>query len=195
MVAQDFANYFLAIAGATAALIGLLFVAVSVAPESTVRTRAPVERKAIASSAYTALLNPFVISFGALIPQPQQSLGLVEVAMAGLGVLDTLFVGRQLAWHPRSRLNAMRRFVLFAGSLTLYVSEMIDGWRLARSGVQPGVIFPLTYLLLAICVIGMGRAWQLLGARKTGLGSWLSILNDDVDGSAGESPGQDRPAQ
>ncbi len=69
MNGQDFNNFFLALAGAAAALIGLLFVAVSVAPESIVQARAPVERRALATSVYTALLNAFIIALGALMPQ------------------------------------------------------------------------------------------------------------------------------
>jgi hypothetical protein len=59
MVPQVFHDYFVASTGAGAALLGLLFVAVSIAPERTVMSTAPVERQAAATSAYTALLNAF----------------------------------------------------------------------------------------------------------------------------------------
>lgn len=183
MDGQDFSNFFLAVAGAAAGLIGLLFVAVSVAPESTLKARAPVERRAVATSAYTALLNAFVVSLGTLIPQPRQSLGGFVVTMASLGVVDTLYVGRQLLSHPRNRLNAVRRSFLFASNLALYAFELNSGFTLIHSPNQPAVLFPLAYVLIGICVSGMARAWQLLGARKTGVGGWLSILNDTEDSS------------
>ena len=44
------------------------FVAVSIAPEQIVSATAPVERRAMAASAFTALLNAFFISLGALVP-------------------------------------------------------------------------------------------------------------------------------
>ncbi len=183
MAGQDFNNFFLAVAGAAAGLIGLLFVAVSVAPESTVQTRAPVERRALATSAYTGLLNAFVISLGALIPQPLATLGGFVVTMAMLGVLDTLYVGWQLLRHPRNWRNAVRRFALFAGSLALYGFELSYGLAMIRHPDQPGILFVLAYVLIGSCVAGMARAWQLLGARKTGVGGWLSILRDtDEDG-------------
>lgn len=183
MGALDYNNFFLAIAGAAAGLIGLLFVAVSVAPESTVQARAPVERQAVATSAYTALLNAFVISLGALIPQSPKSLGGFVVTMAVLGVVDTLYVGRQLLWHPRNWQNAVRRSFLFASSLALYAFELDDGFTLISLPNQPAVLIPLAYVLIGICVTGMARAWQLLGARRTGLGGWLSILRDTDDRS------------
>lgn len=186
MSQQDFNNFFLALAGAAAGLIGLLFVAVSVAPESSVQTRAPVERRALSTSAYTALLNAFVIALGALLPQQLQALGGFVIFMAALGVVDTLTLGRQLLWHPRNWRNAVRRSFLFVSSLGLYAFELNDGITLIYVRNQPAVLFPLTYVLIGICVTGMARAWQLLGARRTGLGGWLSILRD-TDDSAHES--------
>jgi hypothetical protein len=69
MVPDAFHDYFIASAGAAAALVGLLFVAVSIAPERTVTRSAPVERRTVALSAYTALLNAFFLSLVALLPQ------------------------------------------------------------------------------------------------------------------------------
>src|SRR5258706_4933834 len=68
VVPPEFANFFIASAGAGAALVGLLFVAVSIAPEQLVTRRAPMERQAVAGSAFTALMNAFFISLVALIP-------------------------------------------------------------------------------------------------------------------------------
>ncbi len=181
---HDFDNFFLALAGAAAALIGLLFVAVSVAPESIVQARAPVERRALATSAYTALLNAFIIALGALIPQPQQTLGGFVLFMASLGVIDTLYLGRQLLWHPHNWQNAVRRSFLFFSSLGLYGLELNDGVTLIRIPNQPAVFYPLAYVLIGICVTGMARAWQLLGARRTGVGGWLSILRDTEDSAS-----------
>jgi hypothetical protein len=36
----------------------------------------------------------------------------------------------------------------------------------------------MVYLLLAICATGLTCAWQLLGARRRGLFSWFSPLNE-----------------
>ncbi len=68
MVPPEFANFFIASASAGGALVGLLFVAVSIAPEQIVAAQAPIERQAVATSAFTALMNAFFISLFALIP-------------------------------------------------------------------------------------------------------------------------------
>jgi hypothetical protein len=62
VVPAEFANFFLASSGAAAALAGLLFVAISVAPENLVQRGAPAERQGVAASVFAALLNAFFIS-------------------------------------------------------------------------------------------------------------------------------------
>ncbi len=59
MVPATFANFFLATAGAGGTLIGLLFVAVSINPERIFSEGAPKERQAVASGAFTVLVNAF----------------------------------------------------------------------------------------------------------------------------------------
>src|SRR5215813_6812219 len=68
MGTSDFTNFFLAGTGAGAALIGLLFVAISVRPGLLVsRNTHPAVEVAVAM-AFTALVNGFFISFAALLP-------------------------------------------------------------------------------------------------------------------------------
>ncbi len=93
MVPPEFLNFFIASASAGAALVGLLFVAVSIAPEIIVTRRAPVERQAVAGSTFTALLNGFFISLVALIPH--FNFGALVVPFSSLSLLNSLF----LAWQ------------------------------------------------------------------------------------------------
>ena len=84
MVPEAFHDYFVASTGAGAALVGLLFVAVSIAPERTVMSGAPVERQAVATSAYTALLNAFFLSLVALLPQTNLGWAALVLSLIGL---------------------------------------------------------------------------------------------------------------
>src|SRR5579863_569867 len=88
VVPPAFANFFIASTSAGAALVGLLFVAVSFAPEQIVTSRAPVERQAVAGSAFTALINAFFISLVALIPH--LNIGSLIVPFIGLCLATTL---------------------------------------------------------------------------------------------------------
>src|SRR5437588_9920681 len=84
VVPPEFANFFIACASAGGALVGLLFVAISIAPEQIVTPRAPLERQAVAGSAFTALVNAFFISLVALIPH--FSVGSVIVPFSSLSL-------------------------------------------------------------------------------------------------------------
>jgi hypothetical protein len=80
MVPQDFHEFFLGSATVSGALIGLLFVAVSVAPERLVSRTAPAEPQVIAASALTAFTNTLFVSLAALIPGV--NVGAVAIAVA-----------------------------------------------------------------------------------------------------------------
>ena len=89
MVPSEFVSFFIASTGAAAALAGLLFVAVSLAPEQIVTRQAPVERQAVAGSAFTALINAFFISLVALIPH--FNFGTLIVPFSFVSLLTSLF--------------------------------------------------------------------------------------------------------
>src|SRR5216684_6625106 len=97
MVPEAFHDYFVASTGAGAALVGLLFVAVSIAPERTVMSGAPVERQAVATSAYTALLNAFFLSLVALLPQT--NLGSAALPLSVIGLANQCFLAWDLFRH------------------------------------------------------------------------------------------------
>jgi hypothetical protein len=173
MVPQAFHDYFLASTGAGAALVGLLFVAVSIAPERTVMSGAPVERRAVALSAYTALLNAFFLSLVALLPQT--NLGLAAFVFSVIGLANQCFLGWDLFRHAeRKWLSMINGAVLILASLLLYSGELYDAILLVLSPTNSAPIHTLAGLLLGIYALGLTRAWQLLGGRGHGLGEWLS---------------------
>ena len=175
MVPPALSNYFLATAGAGAALIGLLFVAVSIAPEQIATRRAPLERQAVAASTFTALVNAFFISLGALIPG---SLGWIALLMSSLGLLNSLTLGGHLLRHPKNWQNFLRRVFLILISLAIYGDECYHALRLTITSSAVGSAYTLAGLLLAVYGVGLIRAWELLGVNRFGVLSWLNPLHD-----------------
>jgi hypothetical protein len=180
MVPQAFHDYFLASAGAGAALVGLLFVAVSIAPERTVMSGAPVERQAVAISAYTALLNAFFLSLVALLPQT--NLGWAALVLSLIGLENHFILGWNLFRRVERKWLSMvsRASLIFAG-LLLYGYELYNAILLLLSPANSAPISALAPLLLGIYALGMTRAWQLLGGRSHGLSQWLSPLRTIED--------------
>ncbi len=175
MVPPQFVNFFIASAGAGAALVGLLFVAVSIAPEHIVQANAPVERQAMAASSFTALLNAFFISFGALLPE---NVGYITLVMSLSGLINSIYLTRNLLKERQKWQSVVRRINLILVSYIVYGFELYYAILLIKEPGNSEVFYGLTGLLIAVYSIGLLRAWQLLGARRYGLLGWLSPLRE-----------------
>ena len=70
MVSESFETFFLATAGAGAAFVGLLFIAISIGPQRTFDPRAVagVQHQRLAEATLLTLFNGFVLSCVALVP-------------------------------------------------------------------------------------------------------------------------------
>ena len=88
-------NFFTDSAAAAGALIGLLFVAISLRTESIFGDDSPTSGRALAGSALTALVNAFFISITATIPHI--SLGIVVFVLALISLYTTTKLHRDLA--------------------------------------------------------------------------------------------------
>ncbi len=189
MVPASFRDFFVASAGAGAALVGLLFVAVSIAPERTVMRNAPMERQAIASSTFTALVNAFFISLVALLPGG--GLGAIAVVMGTLALLNSLTLGWQLLRHRHGWMGTLRRAFLILVGFTIYGYELFYGIQLVAHPADVGTVYVLAALLVAVYGLGLTRAWELLGARRYSLLGRLSLLREveeTAPTSAGTAP-------
>jgi hypothetical protein len=186
MITQTFTAYFAASAGAGAALIGLLFVAISIAPERTVMPEAPIQRQATATSAFTALVNAFFVSLSALIPG--DSFGWAAAALAAFSLLNTLSLGARVLRHGGGPMDYARHASPILLSLLVYGFELYYGIRLAHNPADRDAPYAIADVLLGVYGFSLLRAWQLLGARRYGFFSWLSSLNQEVDADSKPVP-------
>jgi hypothetical protein len=180
VIPDQFANFLLGSAGASAALIGLLFVSVSLAPERVFGQQAHVERQTGALSAFTALANAFFISLGGLVPG--LNIGALAAVAALVALGQTLSL---LALWPRWRRErrAGRPLLVGAVSAGIYGYELWIALRLVHTPGDSRALSALCGLLLGPYVIGLGRAWRLLGAPQE-RGLWAA-LRAEVRGTAG----------
>lgn len=189
MVPAEFTNFFLGSVGASATLIGLLFIAVSIEPKRVFGQEAPTEQQAIAASAFTALVNVFFVSLGALIPDT--NLGGFVLVTSTVALFNTFSTGqgllRQLRRRQlRGRLAANAVMLVLVG-FVIYGFEWWYGlslWRGPRFGTY--YLTALTYLLVGVFSFGLVRAWELLGARRKRLLWWLIVAPDPDDTKEGE---------
>ena len=176
MAAAEFQTFFLASAGASAALIGLLFVGVSIAPERVFGKDADPRRQAQAVSAFSALANVFFISMASLIPEIL--LGVLITIVGGISSLQLLGLLLRVRPPTGNLIEAVRGVVLFVASAAVYATEVFLGTVLWMHPGNPSALSGLLEIMLAAYAIGLGRAWQLLGAPRVGL---LSYALDELE--------------
>lgn len=179
MVPPEFFNFFLASTGAGAALVGLLFVAVSLAPEQIVAHQAPMERQAVAGSAFTALINAFFISLVALIPH--FNFGTLIIPFSSVSLFTSLIQAWSLLRPRKGWQSFLRRAILVCLSLVLYGLELRNAVGLITDPTQVGFVYGMLFVLLGTFALGLSRAWELLGAQRYGFIGWLNPLQDVQD--------------
>jgi hypothetical protein len=169
VVPPEYGSFLVASTGASAALLGLLFVSVSIAPERVFGETAQPGRRALALSSFTALANAFFISLSGLIPHV--SFALFVIIASGIALsqsLSLLLTARD--WRRERRL--LRSITMFVAATAVYGTELFIGVELYGNGADTGLITVLLQVLLAVFAIGLARAWELLGApRVRGLAS------------------------
>lgn len=162
MVPAEFAGYFTAVAAAAGVLIGLLFVAVSLRPETVFGEGASAAARAQAGSAFISLVNTFFVALVALIPQA--NLGDVAIIMA---VISLISIGRVHRQVPRQELQTVL-LVLGAGT---YLYQLIAGVLLVISPKDRSQVFSMAYLAIASFAVALSRAWSLVQGKHLRPGS------------------------
>jgi len=129
VVPEGAKEFFVVSTGASATLIGLLFVAIAVEPTSIVGEDSPVETRSRASSAFIALLNVFFISLAGTVPPT--NVGVVAAILAVVGIVDTLGIGLSLLEEWSTIQAGRSSALLMVGSLIIYALEVWYAWRVS----------------------------------------------------------------
>ena len=169
MIPTQLSGFFIAGTGAAAALLGLLFVAISINPERIFATTSA--DFALATNTLLALADAFFVSFGALL-----SPGSCAWLSLGLGLLSFLMnlaLAYTLLYREKNALLVRRRAILVVAAFVIYTLQC---WYAARLLIEPSSSAPayaLAHVLLAVFALGILRAYGLMGARQTDFRAWL----------------------
>jgi hypothetical protein len=167
-VVSPYEDFFIASAGASAALLGLLVVAVTVVNSDDSNPTTRELRTVLAGSAFVALVDIFLVSTVALTGG-SATFGLSSLAMAVVGLLATRWLiprakraGNFARTSQTRELNVAFAAVSVAGysaQLGLAVALLVD----TRSGALQHV---LVLILVALYCSALGRAWVVTGITK-----------------------------
>jgi hypothetical protein len=191
-IPDDYHDFPIAVAGASGALIGLLFVAVSVSPERVRRTTTHAEYHARASAAMLLFTNALVLSLMTLVPG--SSPGWWALA-SGVGILVfDAAVTRSIVTAARHGLGHWSSLGIASALLAIAGFEIYAGIRLVT---EPGNWDPLRtlyYVMIGDLAFGIARGWQLMNMRRISVFSSLRTLalGDEADNDADDP---DEPAK
>ena len=185
MAAPEFHEFFVASGGVAGALIGLLFVAISVAPERVLADDAQRTHQVRAVAALTAFVNALSVSLFALIP---------HVGLGGsvftIGLLGLLFVvGSIVALVRDASYHALswREHTFLIGLAIVFALECFEGVRLMHHPTSADATSTVCVLVAVCFLIGIARAWELIGGPSISLRSQLTGAYRDHQASAAPS--------
>ena len=173
MVPVSFHDFFGGCATIAGALIGLLFVAISVSPEKLTGASAHAEHQIRAAAAFSALVSTLVIALVALLPGA--SLGQAGIIVSAVGLATTVALCLLLLRAHREKIH--RTDVSMLGVLlVLYGLQLASAIQKAGSPRNVSDVGDQGALLVGFFLFGIARSWQLVGARDTTLTSTVAAL-------------------
>jgi len=170
MVPGAYDAYFATLATAAAALIGLLFVAVSVRDDTIFGPHAMPGGEALAITAFTGLVNSFVVSLLGLIPKVNIGEPAVIMAVTSIAAIVRL----------QRRVHTGRNLLLLAITLLVYAAQLGLGVLLLVDSHDSDQLINLSIIVSVTLIVSLQRAWSLLkGKHITSAGGTTVTENSD----------------
>ncbi len=172
----SYTGFFSGTATVAGALVGLLFVALSVSPERLRNVTGSAEHQAMAATAFTALVNALFVSLIGL--QPGGGLVYGAVILGGLGLTSSCGLAVRL-WRSRGTETLSRRWpYLLSFIIAVYAAQVISGFVARSASAQADLSVTFVYIMFGT---GISRSWELLGLRG---GGPLDLLSQHLEARA-----------
>jgi hypothetical protein len=162
------------IAEAAATLTGLLFVAISVAPSRRSAQDHSAVKEVRAAASLLTFTNALTVALFGLVPDA--NIGYPATVVGVVGLFFVAASPRTLVATKAADSKRGRQVEFIALLLALFGSELATGITLLVSPDRPGPLELLGNLLVASMLIGVARAWELVGDRDTGIVASIGVL-------------------
>jgi hypothetical protein len=175
VVPADIHDFFLTTGSAAGALIGLLFVAISVSAERLARQETGAQLHRIrAAAALSSFINALTISMFALIPGEKIAWTAVTVALLGLGFVTAALLSlirlHEIHW------GTVRDGLFLILLAATFIIQLLVGAQLVTQPANSGDVNTIAILVVACFLIGIARAWELIGGPSIGLTREVTAL-------------------
>jgi hypothetical protein len=169
-VVGHFEDFFIASAGASAAILGLLVVAVSVVNTDDAQLTTRELRTVLAGSAFVALVDIFFVSIVALTGGPG-TFGLASLVVAAVALLAT----RQLIPRAKragnfSRGSRARNLNLAFASISVgaYSVQLVLAVALLANTRSAALEHGLVLVIVVLYCSALARTWEVTGITRRG---------------------------
>jgi hypothetical protein len=193
VVPQSIHDFFLASGSVAGALIGLLFVAISVASERLARAKTDAQLHRIrASAALTSFMNALAVSLFALVPGHKIGPTALAVAVVGLAFVAASVLSLirldQVGWRTA------RDALFLLGLAVTFVVQMVEGVDVIVHPGDSGAVETIAILVIICFLVGISRAWELIGGPSIVITQEVTQLVGEhkhaPDAPAGKEPGR-----
>jgi hypothetical protein len=169
-VVGHYENFFITSAGASAAILGLLVVAVSVVNADDANPTTRELRTVLAGSAFVALVDIFMVSI-VVLTGGSVVFGLSSLVMAALGLLATRgLIPRAKRAGTFSRSFRTRELNIAFASISVGSYSVQLGLAIALLANTRSATLQHALVLVIVALYGsaLGRAWEVTGITRRG---------------------------
>jgi hypothetical protein len=188
MIVGAYRDFFAALAATAGSLTGLLFVAISVSPRRGPEAGPPVIQQVRAAAALLAFVNTLAVALFGLVPDSN-----VRYPAITLGIIGLLFTAagtRSIFSSAATTAQQTRQLGLIFLLIAIFGSELVCGLVLMFHPDRGDPVSYISYALVTSLLVGIARAWELVGDRDTGIAASITELTRHRHGQ----PAADRPA-
>jgi quinol-cytochrome oxidoreductase complex cytochrome b subunit len=190
VVPQSIHDFFLASGSVAGALIGLLFVAISVASERLSQAEAGAQLHRVrAAAALTAFLNALSVSLFALVPGHKIGPAAFVVGITGLAFVAGALLS--LIRRHEVRASTVHDPLFLVGLMITFVIQLVVGASVIAKPDNPGAVNTIAVLVIVCFLIGIARAWELIGGPSVAFTQEVAALVRSRQRGDGEEPAQE----